>query len=208
MGLARVVLVCCLWMTLGSSGPSGRHGMIRPIRLPVATIVSLAALLLLAGCSSASPASSESTDVSDEPQAPQAQSVDVAYQLQQEFPLTIQVTSTSIKHTGYLLKDFTCEGGNLSPQLTWTGVPPETKSIAVVVDDIDAEEGALAHWVLWGLPADKGELGGGASGSESLPVGAGEGTNGYGGTGWKGPCPPPRVITNFANRYRSTFARR
>ena len=84
--------------------------MTRSSPLPVEILVSLAALLLLAGCSSASPASTESTNTSDEPQAPQAQSVDVAYQLQQEFPLTIQVTSTSIKHTGYLLKDFTCEG--------------------------------------------------------------------------------------------------
>ena len=69
-----------------------------------------------------------------------------------------------------------------------------SKSIAVVVDDIDAEEGALAHWVLWGLPADIVELDSGASGSDSLPVGAVEGTHGYGGPGWRGPCPPPRVI--------------
>ena len=165
--------------------------MMRPIQLPEAIIVSVAALLLVAGCSSASPSSSESTDASDESSAPRAQSAATVFQLQQEFPLTIQVTSTSIKHTGYLQKDFTCEGGNLSPQLTWTGVPPETKSIAVVVDDIDAEEGAFAHWVLLSLPRDTVELDGGASGSESLPAGAVEGNNGYGGIGWKGPCPPP-----------------
>ena len=151
--------------------------------------------LLLLSCQATPTAQVE--DAEDRaPKAGEAQSVAVAYQLQQEFPLTIQVTSTSIKHTGYLQKDFTCEGGELSPQLTWTGVPAETQSIAVVVDDIDAEEGALAHWLVWGVPADVTNLGGGISGSDDLPVGAVEGTNGYGGTGWKGPCPPPRVI-NF-----------
>ena len=150
------------------------------------TVLSLLGLILVACQSKAASEVGESEA--------QPEFLKVAYQLQQQFPLAIQVTSTSIKHTGYLLKDFTCEGDNLSPQLTWTGVPSETQSIAVVVDDIDAEEGALAHWVLWSLPADTVELEGGASGSESLPAGAVEGTNGYGGSGWRGPCPPPRRI--------------
>ncbi len=151
------------------------------------------AVFLLAACQAG--AGSQVDDGEGEaPVESETEFFEPAYQLQQEFPLTIQVTSTSIKHTGYLQKDFTCEGGNLSPQLTWTGVPSETRSLAVVVDDINAEEGALAHWVLWSLPADTSELEGGASGSESLPSGAVEGTNGYGGSGWRGPCPPPRKI--------------
>ena len=150
------------------------------------TVLSMLGLILVACQSKAASEVGESEA--------QPKFLEVAYQLQQEFPLTIQVTSTSLKHTGYLQKDFTCEGDNLSPQLTWTDVPPETQSIAVVVDDIDAEEGALAHWVLWSLPADALELDGGASGSESLPAGSVEGTNGYGGSGWRGPCPPPRRI--------------
>ena len=76
------------------------------------------------------------------------QSVKVAYQLQQEFPMTIQVTSTSIKHIGYMKKDFTCEGGYLSPQLEWKGIPDGTKSLAVVAEDVDVEEGTFAHWLL------------------------------------------------------------
>ena len=153
---------------------------------PYLTVLSMLGLMLVA-CQSKAASEVGESDV-------QPEFLEVAYQLQQQFPLTIQVTSTSIKHTGYLEKDFTCEGGNLSPQLTWTAVPPETQSIAVVVDDIDAEEGALAHWVLWSLPADTNDLNGGASGSESIPGGAVEGTNGYGTAGWRGPCPPPRKI--------------
>ncbi len=164
----------------------------------------MAALLLIA-CQAG--AASQVDDAEGEELAAtagQAQSVAVAYQLQQEFPISISVTSTSIKHTGYLLKDFTCEGGNLSPQLTWTGVPAEAQSLAIVVDDIDAEEGALAHWLLWSLPADTTDLEGGVSGSESLPAGAVEGTNGYGGAGWKGPCPPPRRIYRHVTTHENT----
>ena len=164
--------------------------------------LALAALLLVA-CQ-AKAASQVEEGEGDVPVAGEAQSVAVAYQLQQDFPLAIQVTSTSIKPTGYLLQDFTCEGGNLSPQLTWTDVPPETQSIAVVVDDIDAEEGALAQWLLWSLPADTTDLDGGVSGSESLPAGAVEGTNGYGGAGWKGPCPPPRRIYRHVTTSENT----
>ncbi len=153
------------------------------------------ASLLLIACQAQ--AGSQVEDAGSEaPVADKAQTVSVGYKLQQEFPLTIQVTSTSLKHTGYLQKDFTCEGPNLSPQLTFLSIPSETQSLAVVVDDIDAEEGIFAHWLMWGIPADVIDLEGGVSSSGNLPVGAVEGTNGFGTTGWKGPCPPPRVINN------------
>ncbi len=156
--------------------------------------IAAVALLLVACQSSGASQVEEAVEPGEAPLPGQIQSVEVAYQLQQQFPLTINVTSTSIKHTGYMQKDFTCEGGDLSPQLTWTGVPPETKSIAVVVDNTSATEGALALWLLWSLPAETTDLDGGASGSDALPAGAVEGTHGYGGSGWRGPCPPPRKI--------------
>ena len=155
-----------------------------------------ASMPILVACQTNDASENEETETQVPESKSEPQSVKVAYQFQQEFPMTIQVTSTSIKHTGYLKKNFTCEGGNLSPQLTFIDVPSETKNLAVVVDDIDAEEGALAHWLLWGVPPDVTKLEGGISGSGNLPGDALEGTNGYGGTGWKGPCPPPRIIYN------------
>ena len=78
----------------------------------------------------------------------------------------------------------TCDGDDLSPALSWSGTPPETLSFALVVDDPDAPVGTFTHWLAWGIPAQAGGLGAG----KPAPS---EGRNGFGVTGWSGPCPPP-----------------
>jgi Raf kinase inhibitor-like YbhB/YbcL family protein len=78
----------------------------------------------------------------------------------------------------------TCDGEDLSPPLTWTNPPDETRSLALVVDDPDAPNGVFTHWVAWGLDPRAGGLGEG----EAAPS---EGRNHFGTTGYRGPCPPP-----------------
>ncbi len=106
---------------------------------------------------------------------------------------------------------YTCNGKNASPALSWSGVPVEAKSIALIVYDADAgsDLGAgtdlgFIHWLVYdlspsvrGLPADAtGDaqaLAGGlespndfhASAGASFPAGAV-----IRGTGYDGPCPP------------------
>ena len=79
---------------------------------------------------------------------------------------------------------YTCEGEDVSPALEWSGVPPETRSLALVVDDPDAPRGTFTHWLAWGLDPAAGRL----EESESAPV---EGRNDMREVGWSGPCPPP-----------------
>ncbi len=81
--------------------------------------------------------------------------------------------------------ELTCDGEDRSPELHWEGLPADTETVAVVVDDLDAPGGSFIHWVIWDVPAD-GTIPGG-----SVPAGAIEGANDAGGTGWSGPCPPP-----------------
>ncbi len=162
--------------------------MIRPSLLPVAIAGFLA--LLLAGCSSASPASSESIDASGESSEPPQES----YILQQAVTASFNVTTTSFKETGFLQTEFTCEDTDSSPHIAWGDVPSGTQSIAVVAEDLDLAGSVASHWIVLGLPPDTRELPAGASGSEALPPGAVEGVNAYGEPGYKGPCPPPRVI--------------
>ncbi len=164
--------------------------MIRSSRALVTFTAGLATGLLIAGCSSASPASSDFTDVPDEPQA----QLQEAYMLQQAFATSLNVTSTSLKKTGFLLPEFTCEGTDSSPHIAWDDVPEETQSIAVVAEDLDLAGAVASHWAVWGLSPDVRELPTGASVSGELPAGVVQGINAHGQPGYKGPCPPPKVL--------------
>lgn len=103
------------------------------------------------------------------------------------------VTSTAFAPGGTIPVDFTCEGTNIAPDLTWSGAPPATKSFAIIVDDPDAPDPAApkqtwVHWVLIDIPATITNLPPGAGATP--PDGAANGTNDFKKTAWGGPCPP------------------
>jgi Raf kinase inhibitor-like YbhB/YbcL family protein len=91
-------------------------------------------------------------------------------------------------------KKYTCEGGDRSPPLAWSGAPAGTKSFALVVDDPDAPDPKAprmtwVHWVLYNLPAATASLADDAS-RNALPAGAIEGRNDFGRVRFGGACPP------------------
>lgn len=116
------------------------------------------------------------------------------YQLQQEVPMEITVTTTSLKESGFLQVDFTCEGVDSSPHIKWGNVPEGTKSIAIIAEDLGFLGGIASHWLIWGLSPDTREVLSGISRSSNIPTGVMEGINSGGGFGYGGPCPPPKVI--------------
>lgn len=99
---------------------------------------------------------------------------------------TLSVTSEAFRANGAIPREFTCEGSDISPPLTWSNVPPGTKSIAVLVDDPDAPSGTVLHWLVTGLPGSATSLRKGAD----LPEGAIAMKNTKGQAGYMGPCPP------------------
>jgi hypothetical protein len=89
---------------------------------------------------------------------------------------------------------YTCEGEDVSPALTWSGVPSGTKSLALIFDDPDVPDPAApkrtwVHWVLYDVPPSTKGLPE-AIGANSLPSGTREGLNDWKRTGYGGPCPP------------------
>src|SRR5205085_1249806 len=99
------------------------------------------------------------------------------------------VTSSAFREGQPIPRDYTGEGTDRSPPLSWEAAPDKAQSLAVLVEDPDAPGGTFTHWVLFNLPADTRELPGGASAGK-LPEGAVQGTNDFGKTGYNGPKPP------------------
>ena len=107
--------------------------------------------------------------------------------------MSLQLTSSSFAAQGDMPVRLTCQGGDTSPALAWSGAPAGTKSFALIVDDPDAPDPAApkrtwVHWVAYNIPADVASLAEGAS--QSMPAGSVDGHNDWGRTGYGGPCPP------------------
>lgn len=108
--------------------------------------------------------------------------------------MSLTLISKAFSNQGSIPAQYTCEGKNVSPPLSWSGVPGDTRSLALVVDDPDAPDPAApkttwTHWVLYNLPAGDRTLPEGAKAAD-LPQGTREGTNDWKRTGYGGPCPP------------------
>ena len=89
---------------------------------------------------------------------------------------------------------YTCDGRDVSPPLSWEGVPASAQSLVLIVDDPDAPDPKApkrtwVHWLLYNLPPNVRVLSEGMQPS-TLPAGAKEGINDWRRTGYGGPCPP------------------
>ena len=108
--------------------------------------------------------------------------------------MTLTITSNAFLHQGATPKRYTCEGGDLSPPLAWSGIPAEAKSLVLIVDDPDAPDPAApkmtwVHWVLYNIPVTATGLAE-AVAAQDLPKGTRDGINDWKRTGYGGPCPP------------------
>jgi Raf kinase inhibitor-like YbhB/YbcL family protein len=85
------------------------------------------------------------------------------------------------------------DGEDLSPPLSWTGLPPRAVRLALIVDDPDAPTSRpWVHWVIYNLPADEQGLVEGIPpvAKPPSPAGALQGKNSWGSVGYRGPAPP------------------
>lgn len=115
---------------------------------------------------------------------------------------TLQLKSNAFQADGKIPSRFTCEGENISPELSWSGAPDGTKSFALVLHDPDApHRGGYTHWVVFNIPATTTHVAENAPKSSNLPGGGTQGKNDDGSSGYTGPCPPSGTHRYYFHLY-------
>jgi len=104
--------------------------------------------------------------------------------------MSISVTSTAFSEGGKIPVKYTCDGDDISPPLTWEGIPESAKTIALIADDPDAPMGIWVHWLRWNMPPDTRMLPEHVSREIHLPDGSVQGMTSFKRPGYGGPCPP------------------
>jgi Raf kinase inhibitor-like YbhB/YbcL family protein len=104
-----------------------------------------------------------------------------------QFQLTSEAFETGVR----IPRQYTGDGENISPPLSWTDPPSGTKSLALVCIDPDAPRGTFTHWVVFNLPVQTRKLSAGVPREPTLSDGTVQGSNDFGQLGYAGPAPPP-----------------
>jgi Raf kinase inhibitor-like YbhB/YbcL family protein len=93
----------------------------------------------------------------------------------------LEISSPAFSEEALIPAKYTCEGINVNPPIQIEKIPPNTKSLAIIVDDPDAPVNTWIHWLAWDIPVT-GLI------KENKSVGT-EGMNDFQHCGYEGPCP-------------------
>lgn len=102
--------------------------------------------------------------------------------------------STGFSDDGAMPDIYTCQAGNQSPELHWSGAPANTQSFTLILSSLDTPVGLLYTWVVYNIPSTSNKL---TQGGGSLPDGAVVGTNDLYEMGYRGPCPADKKVHQF-----------
>lgn len=98
------------------------------------------------------------------------------------------LTSPAFPPNGRIPETYTCKGRDINPPLDISGVPRETMSLVLVMDDPDAPSGTWDHWVVFDIDPNVRSIG-----EDSQPPPGVAGTGSGGELSYQGPCPPSGV---------------
>lgn len=99
--------------------------------------------------------------------------------------MELQIISPAFREGAAIPVQYTCKGQNVNPPLNFINVPGGARSLALIMRDPDAPVGDYVHWTVWDIPTSTETIA-----ANSVPVGAVQGLNSSGKTGYMGPCPP------------------
>jgi len=103
------------------------------------------------------------------------------------------ITSPVFENNGFIPTKYTCDGADVNPPLNIKGVPKETQTLVLIIDDPDAPRGTWDHWVVWNIPP--------VERIEENSVPGTEGLNDSNKRSYGGPCPPSGTHRYFFKVY-------
>lgn len=114
----------------------------------------------------------------------------------------MQLVSSAYQAGAAIPALFTCEGDNISPELSWRDVPPQTESFVLTMRDPDAPKvGGFTHWVVYNIPGGVGHIEQNVPNDATVPGLGLQGKNDGGKVGYMGPCPPSGTHRYFARLF-------
>ncbi len=113
----------------------------------------------------------------------------------------MKLTSKAFEHKSIIPSQFTCDGQDISPPLTWSEPPADTKSLALICDDPDAPGKTWVHWVVYNLPPSCRSLPEAVPGGKKIASGGLQGISDFRKLAYGGPCPPGGTHRYFFKIY-------
>lgn len=97
----------------------------------------------------------------------------------------MQITSSVFQNMEPLDTKYAKDGENINPPLTFSEIPENAQSMALIVEDPDAVSGTFTHWIVYNMSPGTLQIVEG-----ELPISGIEGANDTGELGYYGPQPP------------------
>lgn len=96
----------------------------------------------------------------------------------------MNIKSPVFQNNNFIPKKYTCDGDNVNPPLEITGIPENTKSLSLIIDDPDSSGGSWTHWLVWNINPETTEFR-----ENNVPTMAVEGLTSFDKFNYGGPCP-------------------
>ncbi len=125
-----------------------------------------------------------------------SESVELSKISEEVIQVEMKIESPSFKNNEVIPSKYTCDGEDINPPLIISGVPNNTASLVLIVDDPDAPGGTWVHWTLLNIDPKTTEIA-----EDSVPKGAIEAMTDFGSPGYGGPCPPSGTHRYFFKLY-------
>jgi Raf kinase inhibitor-like YbhB/YbcL family protein len=113
----------------------------------------------------------------------------------------MMIESSAFEYGEPIGRDYTCDGADVSPPLSWSGVPEEAQSLILIADDPDAPVGTWVHWVYYDIPARMTGLPDAFPPDARPERGGAQGLTDFKRIGYGGPCPPGGTHRYFFKLY-------